>query len=166
MGTQVQLSTPATTAQIAEALQVLFNSMPLPRGSDPDKAAIGYVTALKGFTQEAIVAGVSRFLRGECEEVSQKFCPHPPELAAIIRRTVHTVAQKTTYRPVERVPFLERIERKRREYAHRPILFTDVSYDQWRMLSRSGQVPVGGVWVASLGTVYGPEPKVHWEAAE
>lgn len=64
--------------------------MPLPRGTDPDKAAIGYYAALQGFTIQAITHGIRRFLKGECEGVSQKFCPHPPELAAIIRQTVHT----------------------------------------------------------------------------
>ena len=87
MNTQVQLSTPATADQISEALKVLFRSMRLPPGSDPDKAVIGYMTALVGLPIEAINRGIQRFLRGECNDVSPKFCPYPPELAKICRTT-------------------------------------------------------------------------------
>ncbi len=83
-----QPSKPASAAEISEALQILFSSMPLPRGADPKNAAVGYISALNGFTVEAITAGILRFLRGECSDVSPKFCPHPPELATIIRTTV------------------------------------------------------------------------------
>lgn len=57
-------------------------------GVDPDKAMYGYMQALNGFTIEAIAAGVTKFLRGECEGVNPKFCPHPPELAQIVRSAV------------------------------------------------------------------------------
>lgn len=87
MNTQVQQSMPATTEQIAAALQILFNSMPFPKGTDPEKAVLGYITALQGLPIQAIASGIRKFLRGECKDVSMKFCPHPPELAAIIRET-------------------------------------------------------------------------------
>jgi hypothetical protein len=64
--------------------------MPLPRGSDPAKAIFGYINALNGLPAEAIENGIRRFLRGECDEVSRKFCPHPPELAAICRDSMPT----------------------------------------------------------------------------
>lgn len=134
--------------------------MRLPPGSDPDDATFGYVNCLKGLPIAAIEQGILRFLRGECKDVSPKFCPYPPELARICRTTVYVPmnrAEPSSPGPsVQRVPFMERIERKRREYAGRAILFDHVSYDQFRQLSRSGQIPVGGQWVASLGTVYGP----------
>lgn len=57
-------------------------------GIDPDKAMYGYMQALNGFTIDAIAAGVTKFLRGECEGVNPKFCPHPPELAQIVRTVV------------------------------------------------------------------------------
>jgi len=57
-------------------------------GVDPDKAMYGYMQALNGFTIDAIAAGVTKFLRGECEGVNPKFCPHPPELAQIVRTVV------------------------------------------------------------------------------
>lgn len=57
-------------------------------GVDPDKAMYGYMQALNGFTLDAIAAGITKFLRGECEGVNPKFCPHPPELAQIVRSAV------------------------------------------------------------------------------
>lgn len=138
--------------------------MRLPPGSDPDDATFGYVNCLKGLPIAAIEAGILRFLRGECQDVSPKFCPYPPELARICRTTVYAPMPRRDeargYVPaVQRVPFMERIERKKREFAHRAVLFEHLNYDQFRHLSRAGQIPVGGQWVASLGTVYGPEPR-------
>lgn len=57
-------------------------------GVEPDKALFGYMQAMQGFSIEAIAAGIRRFLRGECEGVNPKYCPHPPELATIVRTTV------------------------------------------------------------------------------
>lgn len=73
---------------MAEALQVLFDSMRFPPGVDEKRAIFGYMTALNGFTVDAIEAGIRKFLRGECEGVNPKYCPHPPELAGIIRNAV------------------------------------------------------------------------------
>lgn len=73
---------------MAEALQVLFDSMRFPPGVDEKRAIFGYMTALSGFTVEAIEAGIRKFLRGECEGVNPKYCPHPPELAHIVRTAV------------------------------------------------------------------------------
>lgn len=79
---------PASSAEIGAALQMLFNSMRFPPGVDASKAIDGYHLALRGFTAEAIAAGIAKFLRGECDGVSLKYCPHPPELADIIRTVV------------------------------------------------------------------------------
>jgi hypothetical protein len=59
--------------------------MRFPPGVDAQKAIYGYMTSLQGFSVEAITHGIRKFLRGECEDVNPKFCPHPPELAAIVR---------------------------------------------------------------------------------
>lgn len=62
--------------------------MRFPPGVDEKRAIFGYMTALAGFTVEAIECGIRKFLRGECEGVNPKYCPHPPELAAIVRTAV------------------------------------------------------------------------------
>ena len=66
--------------------------MPFPKGTDPEKAVGGYIAALHGFPIDAIALGIRRFIRGECKDVSAKFCPHPPELANIIRTTRYIAA--------------------------------------------------------------------------
>lgn len=78
-------SIPASSVEIAEALKVLFNSLPFQRGTDPATAVMAYCEALRGATVEAVRAGISKFLRGDCEGVSSKFVPTPPELARIVR---------------------------------------------------------------------------------
>lgn len=82
-------STPATVAETSAALSVLFDSgLPFQRGAKPETAALAYIEALRGMTLDAITAGIRKFLRGECEGVSMKFVPTPPELARIVRTAV------------------------------------------------------------------------------
>lgn len=69
-------------------MKVLFNALPFQRGTDPQLAALAYIEALQGLSAQAITEGVRKFLRGECEGVSTKFVPTPPELARIIRTAV------------------------------------------------------------------------------
>jgi hypothetical protein len=86
----------ASNEQIGAALQVLFNSMRFPPGVDAEKAIYGYMQALQGFPVEAIAHGIRKFLRGECDGVNPKFCPHPPELASIIRGTIRDRSSSPT----------------------------------------------------------------------
>lgn len=78
---------PASIAEISAALQVLFDALPFQRGTRADNVAGAYVEALRGFANESVNAGIRKFLRGECEEVSPRFVPTPPELARIVRTT-------------------------------------------------------------------------------
>lgn len=83
------LSTPASAAEISDALRVLFDGgLPFQRGVNPDNAAILYVEALRGFTAAGIRAGITKFIQGECEDVSLRFIPTPPELAKIVRTVI------------------------------------------------------------------------------
>lgn len=81
-------SKPASLAEISDALQVLFDALPFQRGAKTDNVAAAYLESLRGLSAEAINAGVRKFLRGECEGVSPRFVPTPPELAQIVRKTV------------------------------------------------------------------------------
>lgn len=80
--------TPASSAEIVEALKVLFNSLPFQRGTDPATVILAYVEALRGVALDGVEAGIRKFLRGECEDVNPRYVPTPPELARIIRTTV------------------------------------------------------------------------------
>lgn len=81
--------TPASAAETSAALKVLFEAgLPFQRGVSADNVAMAYVEALHGASIDAIKAGIRKFLRGECESVSPKFVPTPPELARIVRTTI------------------------------------------------------------------------------
>ena len=77
---------------------MLFNSLPFQRGTDPQTATMAYLEALRGVSVEAVTEGVRKFLRGDCDGISTKFVPTPPELARIVR-TAAIPAQQ----PIRRV---------------------------------------------------------------
>lgn len=81
-------STPASAAEISAALQVLFDALPFQRGTRTENVAMAYIEALRGVTAAAVTEGIRKFLRGECEDVSPRFVPTPPELARIVRTAV------------------------------------------------------------------------------
>ncbi len=82
---------PASLVETSAALQVLFDALPFQRGSKTDNVAAAYVASLGGCSADAINAGISKFLRGECD-VSPRFVPTPPELSRIVRSA--TMAQR------------------------------------------------------------------------
>lgn len=92
-------SMPASIAEISTALQVLFGALPFQRGKS-DVTALAYVEALQGVSLDAVTAGIRKFLRGECENVSPRFVPTPPELARIVRNAV----MPTRIPPERRLP--------------------------------------------------------------
>lgn len=82
-------SRPASAAEISEILRLLFDAnLPFQRGANVENVAMAYIEALRGTTLEAIQAGVRKFLRGECQDVSPRYLPTPPELARIVRTAV------------------------------------------------------------------------------
>lgn len=96
---------PASQAEASAALRVLFESgLPFQRGTNPDTVAAAYLDAVRGFTVEAIEAGIRKFNQGECPDVSDKYVPTAPQLAKIIRSTVvpHRIVPER--RIPERVP--------------------------------------------------------------
>ena len=158
--TQVQASMAASNEQIGAALQILFNSMPFPRGVDPEKAIIAYVNALQGYPVEAIAHGIRKFLRGECEGVSQKFCPHPPELAAIVRGTI---PDRPSFRPEGVL------------YGYKPpkskIIEKRCTKEWARRLVDEKVHPRGSIWCPGaigdkpeIGDLYGPDDQ--WQNAQ
>lgn len=106
MNQLARYSQPASLAEISEALQVLFDALPFQRGAKSDNVAGAYVEALAGSTAGAVTAGIKRFLRGECEDVSPRFVPTPPELARIVRKAIQPI-------PVQQPP-------RRDDYVEQP----------------------------------------------
>lgn len=147
--------------------------MRFPPGVDQAKAIYGYIQALQGFPVENIAYGIQKFLRGECEDVNPKFCPHPPELAAIVRGTIKAGPAFRTEGSLYgfKQPKSKIIERKcTKEWA--------------RQLVQQGVHPRGSIWLPGplssgdgergrpeIGDLYGPDPDwrrptpLHGEAA-
>lgn len=55
-------------------------------------------------------------------------------------------------------PFEILKNKKLAEYRDHPVLFQNVGHDEARKMSMAKQLPVGAVWCACLGTVFGPKP--------
>lgn len=119
-----------------------------------------------GVTDRAVIEAAERFARGDVGDQSKKFAPSGPEFVAEARRRQELTDSLSrprlpapVYRRSAQQPWELQQARKRAEYAHRDVLHTDVSNERFRSLSAASELPVGAVWVACLGTIYGPEPK-------
>ena len=139
---------------MSEVLKFLFASLPLPRGTDPERAIFGYLTALSGLSLAAIENGIRKVLRGEADDVSRKFCPHPPELAAICRGA--------SYRPATTAP-------AGKLYGYRPptskVIEHNVTKEFAFRLIDQGVHPRGSIWCPGqlnekpeFGDLFGPDP--------
>lgn len=116
---------------------------------------------------EAVERAVRRFLDGDVEGQSKRFAPTIPQfmeeakdceeyLGILRRQPSPALTSLPKWRGDGKAPFERHIAKAKAEHAHLPVLFEDVSYDKWRKLSAARDVPAGAVWVACLGTVYGP----------
>jgi hypothetical protein len=129
-----------------------------------------YEQQLAVVSTEAVERAVRRFLAGDVEGQSKRFAPTMAEFMseardgeeylAILNRPPAAIALPYRGDPDNLAPFEKRIAKSKASHAHLPILHEDISFDQWRKLSASRAIPVGAVWVACLGTVYGPDPKL------
>lgn len=160
-----------------EAVTRMLNAFP-PTSDDFSLLLDTYEQQLAEVSTEAVERAVRRFLDGEVDGQNKKFAPTMPEFMGEARdcqRYVDLlnqarVAPRIAYQPMpdpsgHLPPFLRLKAKKEAEYAGREILFTDVNFDQWRRLSASREVPEGAVWVACLGTVYGPAKNATARAA-
>lgn len=151
----------------------MLNGFPQSRSTNIEALLLTYEEDLTGISDQAIIETAQRYRRNEIPNQSKEFAPSIAGFVDAAKRQEEIIEIRNRPRlaaPFDggngRSPFERNQARARAANAHLPVLFTGVSYDEWRRLSREKQVPVGGKWVACLATVYGPEPKVHWEAAE
>lgn len=121
---------------------------------------------LVGVSDQAIIEAAQRFMDGEVTDQSKKFAPSLPEFIEEVKRRqeYHELLARPripppVYRPGPLAPFEVARQKALAANSHRPVLFEDISNEQWRKLSRERQIPEGSVWVAALGLVYGPESK-------
>lgn len=119
-----------------------------------------------GLSDRAIIEASERFATGDVQGQSKKFAPSSAELIDEIRRRqeYHEILSRPriaapTYTRGPMAPFEVKRQKALNENAHRPVILECVNYDEWRRMSSQRQVPVGAIWVACLGIVYGPEPR-------
>jgi hypothetical protein len=85
----------------------------------------------------------------------------PPKFLPNVPQGGDNVPRQPGPTPLER-----KMERLRNINSDLPVLMTNVHYEQFKLLSRERQIPVGAKWSAALGIVYGPAPKQIQQAAE
>lgn len=144
--------------EIEKAVYAIVSVMPAPRGMDGAKLIQGYITALKGFSLPAIQAAVEGFLNGRfASEFSTKFCPTPPDLAAMVRK----INESGAARPRE--------ELGRRKYAYNApnsvCAERNIRREDGRRLVDQGMYPEGCIWIPGtddkpeFGELYYPDPE-------
>lgn len=146
------------------ALTAMLNAFPQGSGN-PDLTMGTYEAVLAAVSSQAIIDAAQRFASGDVPDQSLTFAPSVAEFVKQARFQASLIPTRNSprlappIRALENSSFLMRREKKLAEYADRQILHTDINFDQWKRLSKTQEVPVGAVWVSSLGTIYGPKPK-------
>lgn len=136
-----------------------------------------------GQSDDAVIRAAEKFAAGDVSGQSKTFAPSGPEFIAEVKFCQEILDLKArlalpapqpppSSRPQRRneAPIISPFEIKRQkvlnENSNRVVLHEDVCFDQWCKMSRKREVPVGAIWVARLGVVFGPERAARSEAAE
>lgn len=124
-----------------------------------------YEQVLQGLSPQAVTEAAQRFTMGDVEGQSKTFAPSIAEFVTEARSRQEYIDLKAKprlpaprYFPGPLAPFQVRQQKRLAENAHLPVLFENISYDQWRKMSIAKEIPVGAKWIASSGIVYGPPP--------
>lgn len=127
---------------------------------------LAYEVGLQGVTDEAVCETAIRFLRGDVHNQNRAFAPSIAEfvheaIGVMEVQRLRKQEQKPalSYRPGPLAPYQITYQRKLAENAHLPVIKDNVSYDEWRRMSRAREIPTGAMWVSATGIVYGPYQK-------
>jgi hypothetical protein len=133
--------------------------MPTPRGVDKEGLVKGYMIALAGFPLQPVLDAIKAFIRGDVEELSSKFLPHPPELANLVKRWM----PKREYANVHEGKDLYRLT-----FPQSKIIQRKITKDYGRRMVEEGMLPRGSIWIPGplddhpeIGDVYGPDPEFN-----
>jgi hypothetical protein len=144
------------------AIVTLLNSFPA-SNSNPDLTMGTYEAVLQGLSPQAVTEAAQRFTMGDVPGQSKTFAPSIAEFVAEARQRQEYLDIKARprlpaprYFPGPLAPFQIRQQKRLSENSHLPVLFENISFDQWKRMSAAKEVPVGAKWLASLGIVYGP----------
>lgn len=153
---------PATKTEIAVAIGKLLRAVPAKTGVKASERLEGFLIALEGFPLAAIETTIMRYLRGETE-LSRKYCPLPPELAAVVRSIAGRRVDATTGETLA--------TSGGRSWAYRApttkVIQRNVTREYGRQLVNGGVLPHGSIWCPNaegerhFGDVYAPDP--YWK---
>lgn len=142
-----------------------------PQTSQDYRLLLGSLAKLcAGLTDQAIIEAAERFAAGDVQDQSPKFAPSAPEFVAEARRRQEFIdirsrprlpSSSVEYRPGPLPPFMVQRQRALSENADRPVILEDASFEDFKRMSRAGELPVGASWVASLGIIFGPRSAGH-----
>lgn len=157
--------------QASLSISVMLNSFRA-TSADPDVLLRTFATILDGQPPSVIIETAKRYSSGEVEGASDQYAPTPAEFAKEVRRRAALKADiakprslpAPRYFPGPLAPFQVRQEKRRAEYADRPVIEANVPLDRFIAMSKAKQLPTGAVWVATMG-ILGPAPKQQ-QAAE
>lgn len=127
-----------------------------------------------GLTDQAIIEAAERFAAGDVQDQSPKFAPAAPEFVAEARRRQEFIDMRSrprlssppvVYRSGPLAPFETKRQRALTENADRQVIKEDASYDEFKRMSKAGELPAGSSWVACLAIIFGPRPSRYQAAA-
>jgi hypothetical protein len=153
------------------AIATLLNSFP--QGTaDPDLTMGTYEAVLQDLSPQAVTEAAQRFTMGDVPGQSKTFAPSIAEFVAEARQRQEYIDIKARprlpaprYFPGPLAPFQVRQEKRRAEYAGRPVIEANAPLDRFIAMSRAKQLPTDAIWVACMG-ILGPAPKQKPVAAE
>jgi hypothetical protein len=125
-----------------------------------------YEAALRDIESQAIIDTAQHFIRGDVAGQNMIFAPSIAQFVTEARKRQEIneyLGRPKLTGPVTFVGADHRPrtviaqEKAKHANAQLPVLAEDVGLDQWRHLSKKGEIPAGAKWVACLGTVYGPQ---------
>jgi hypothetical protein len=136
-----------------------------PQTTDPDLTMETFDLATQGLSAAAIIETAQRFILGAVEGQSVDFSPSVARFAQEARKRQEYLKPSPPrslpvprYFPGPKAPFQIRQEKRRAENADRPVIEANVPLDRFVALSKAKQLPVGAIWVATMG-ILGPAQK-------
>lgn len=142
----------------------MLNAFPV-GNSDTDLTMETYELATQDFSSTAVIEAAQRFVLGQVKDQSLAYAPTVAEFMQEVRQRQEYIDLKAKprlpaprYFPGPLAPFQVRQEKRRAQYADRPVIEANVPLDRFVALSRAKQLPTDAIWVATMG-ILGPAPK-------
>lgn len=151
------------TQQTLIAIGTLLNAFPASAG-DVDVLVRSFEAATADVPPAAVCEAAKRYMEGRVDGQNTRFAPSVAEFAMEARRLAElrqAISRprlpSSTYLRSGPAPFQVKAERLRTKYADWTVIRKGVSFDEWRTLCASKQIPAGAMWIAALdGSVMVP----------